>query len=125
MSTYFSPGCKDEKAHVCDSCEVDDGRESLYWEKQNFDLCLECLKKLCVDHLNLKKFSSSVKVVRARISEELRNKVFERDGRKCVLCGSGEKLCVDHIHPFSLGGKTEESNFQTLCKSCNSKKGNR
>lgn len=125
MSTCYSPGCKDEKAHVCNTCEIDDGRPTLYWKKQDFDLCYECLQKLCVDHLDVREFSGSVRVVRARITEELRNKILERDGHKCVLCQGVKKLSIDHKNPFSFGGKTEEENLQTLCKSCNSKKGNR
>ena len=32
---------------------------------------------------------------------------------------------VDHIHPKSLGGKDDLSNYQALCYSCNSCKGNK
>lgn len=32
-------------------------------------------------------------------------------------------LELDHIHPYSLGGKFEVSNLQTLCNSCNARKG--
>lgn len=60
---------------------------------------------------------------RIGISEELRNRVYERDGHKCVKCESTEHLSVDHIHPWSKGGKTEFDNLQTLCRICNSRKG--
>jgi hypothetical protein len=59
---------------------------------------------------------------RIGIPETLRNSVYDRDGRKCVKCGATEDLCLDHKHPFSKGGKTEESNLQTMCRTCNSKK---
>jgi 5-methylcytosine-specific restriction endonuclease McrA len=62
-------------------------------------------------------------VYRLPISEQLRNEVYDRDGRRCAECGSTENLVIDHIYPFSKGGKTELDNLQTLCKSCNSKKG--
>lgn len=61
---------------------------------------------------------------------KLRLKVFQRDSYKCVLCGaspainSNIQLHVDHIHPFSRGGKTEIKNLQTLCQNCNWGKGN-
>lgn len=55
----------------------------------------------------------------------LRFLVLKRDDFKCVGCGRspsnepGLILHVDHIQPFSKGGKTEEKNLQTLCKDCN------
>ena len=52
----------------------------------------------------------------------VREAVFKRDGYKCKFCGSEKDLTVDHIIPVENGGKDEFSNFQTLCKSCNSSK---
>ncbi|MHB9025879.1 MAG: homing endonuclease associated repeat-containing protein [Armatimonadota bacterium] len=55
----------------------------------------------------------------------LRFRVMQRDRFKCILCGRspaneiGVELHVDHIHPFSKGGKTTAENLQTLCKECN------
>jgi len=56
---------------------------------------------------------------------DYRQIVFERDGYKCVKCGDDENLTADHIIPISKGGKTNMENLRTLCKSCNSSKGNR
>jgi hypothetical protein len=53
----------------------------------------------------------------------LREMIFERDGRKCLKCGGTEFLSVDHIVPVFRGGTNEPSNLQTLCISCNCKKG--
>jgi hypothetical protein len=60
---------------------------------------------------------------RKHIPLELRRRVYERDGWKCMRCGTGNHLSLDHIIPYSLGGNDEESNLQTLCRSCNSRKG--
>lgn len=55
----------------------------------------------------------------------LRFKVMHRDHFKCVLCGNnppaspGLILHVDHILPWSKGGKTEIDNLRTLCADCN------
>lgn len=57
------------------------------------------------------------------IPASIRKTVFERDAYRCVECGGWRDLTLDHIHPESLGGPTEESNLQTMCRSCNSKKG--
>lgn len=71
-------------------------------------------------------WDSIKRVERAKVSKELRQEIFERDGYTCVNCGSTEKesLEIDHIMPISKGGKTEPSNLQTLCRNCNIRKGN-
>ena len=56
---------------------------------------------------------------------ELRALVFARDDFKCVSCGASSHLCVDHVVPVVKGGSNDEGNLQTLCRSCNSKKGGR
>lgn len=71
-------------------------------------------------------WNSIERVERAKVSNELRQEIFERDGYTCVNCGSTEKesLEIDHIMPISKGGKTEPDNLQTLCHDCNIRKGN-
>jgi hypothetical protein len=51
--------------------------------------------------------------------------VWDRDDWLCVVCGTHRNLTVDHIVPVSKGGSDELDNLQTMCKSCNSRKGNR
>lgn len=41
------------------------------------------------------------------------------------LCGSTEKLCIDHIFPVSRGGFTVLNNLQVLCEKCNLRKNNK
>ncbi len=60
-----------------------------------------------------------------KIRASRRRKVFERDAYRCRHCGSWEHLSVDHIHPEALGGSDDLDNLQTLCHSCNSRKGTR
>ena len=62
---------------------------------------------------------------RPAISDKVRTLVYARDQGRCCHCGSAEALSVDHIVPWSKGGSHDESNFQTLCRRCNSKKGAR
>ena len=129
----YSPGAtkNSDYYHICDYCELDDGRPVLVWEPLparigHFALCYECLRKLDLQYNHpLVLGEPQIIVSRLVISETLRNKVFARDGYKCLKCGSTEDLQLDHIIPFSEGGTTEEENLQTLCKLCNLKKGNK
>ena len=57
-----------------------------------------------------------------RITQAVMDKVWNRDGGKCVECGSNEKLEFDHIIPFSKGGANTYRNIQLLCEKCNRSK---
>lgn len=120
MSTYLDYGCNNDKAHICDCCGMDDGRPTLYWQFKDFDLCHDCILNLCKTYGEFTK--PIVTVSRMTISEETRNKIYKRDNYQCKKCNSKNNLTIDHIFPFIKGGITEESNLQTLCKSCNSSK---
>jgi hypothetical protein len=63
------------------------------------------------------------KLHKDRVPQVLRTAVMERDLYRCRQCGTHLDLTVDHVHPESLGGETVLENLQTLCRSCNSKKG--
>ncbi len=73
-----------------------------------------------------------IKIGNARaIPLSLRLKILNRDNFRCVFCGKspatdiGTKLHIDHIVPFSKGGKSTLENLQTLCEECNLGKSNR
>ena len=57
-----------------------------------------------------------------RIPDRFRTAVLVRDGARCRKCRTVLHLEIDHIIPVSKGGKTEESNLQTLCRRCNRRK---
>ena len=63
-------------------------------------------------------------------SLRLRWRVLQRDRFTCCACGAspaltlGIELHVDHVVPWSKGGKTLFENLQTLCSTCNLGKSN-
>jgi hypothetical protein len=63
------------------------------------------------------------------IAEEdrpLRERIFARDGYRCVYCGEtfpGERLSLDHVQPRMRGGDNSPGNLVTACQPCNTRKG--
>ena len=59
------------------------------------------------------------------ISDKLRYQVLKRDHFKCCACGASPakdpavELHIDHMIPWSKGGKTTLENLQTLCSKGN------
>ena len=51
--------------------------------------------------------------------------VLNRLDGKCAECGTSEDITKDHIIPIKRGGTDHISNIQPLCRSCNSKKGDK
>ncbi|MDE3025990.1 MAG: HNH endonuclease, partial [Acidobacteriota bacterium] len=54
-----------------------------------------------------------------------RRALFARDGWRCVYCGSGGRLTLDHVIPRSRGGDSSWENVVTACAPCNLRKGDR
>ena len=85
------------------------------------------MQKQIVVHKNTipKKNNKSDKIIQKksrRISQDVKDKVWNRDGGKCVECGSNENLEFDHIIPHSKGGANTYRNIQLLCEPCNRSK---
>ena len=45
-----------------------------------------------------------------------------RDANRCVVCGSREKLEVDHMRALMNGGDNRINNLSTLCDPCHTEK---
>lgn len=54
---------------------------------------------------------------------QFREKVYARDGFKCVLCNSKKRLNAHHLNGWSwcISGRYEPSNAVTLCSMCHNK----
>jgi hypothetical protein len=56
------------------------------------------------------------------IPRDVRQRVWQRYGGRCVQCGAGDYLEFDHIIPVAKGGSNTELNVQLLCRRCNNTK---
>jgi HNH endonuclease len=61
---------------------------------------------------------------RPGIAKRLRRVVYAADGYACAFCRSSGDLQLDHMRPWSLGGRTSFFNSMTLCGQCNRVKSN-
>ena len=57
-----------------------------------------------------------------RVSLTTKNKVKERDGDCCLVCGSTQSLEVDHRIALMNGGDNSMENLGTLCEECHDAK---
>ena len=89
---------------------------------------IESLIQYIVDQI---RHRQTVAFQRSLMTARLREQIKARDGYRCKNCGVSINdephllLEVDHIIPVARGGKTEESNLQTLCWKCNRTKSNK
>ncbi len=56
------------------------------------------------------------------IPSSVKQRVWRRDGGRCVRCCASTDLEFDHVIPVSKGGSSTENNLQILCARCNRNK---
>ena len=96
-----------------------------YFNIEEVENLIERVNDKTNNRFNDKAIWDSISTVeRAKVTNKLRLAIYERDDYCCVKCGSETDLEIDHIVPISKGGKSELSNLQTLCRSCNKQKSN-
>lgn len=54
------------------------------------------------------------------IPQKVKERVWERDGRKCIICGNRYAMPNSHFIRRSQGGLGIEENIVTMCKRCHS-----
>lgn len=59
------------------------------------------------------------KTERSRNAGSLKKQVYQRDEKKCTICGSTHNLQYDHRQPKALGGENVVENLRLLCFACN------
>jgi 5-methylcytosine-specific restriction endonuclease McrA len=115
-SLLFPPPseCRACGERVWDYESLSPNKRSATWK------CGYCRKMIVVREDDVRR--RAVSVNREPIPKEVQREVWQRDGGKCVVCGSQERLEFDHIIPHSKGGANTARNLQLLCEDCNRKK---
>lgn len=112
----------DGRCRLCKRKFITQGR----WHR--LGICTDCAEDIAeaIGALSvLPSGSRERRKAKADIPERMRWAVFKRDGFRCRHCGAQEMLRADHVEPESEGGPTTIENLQTLCHSCNARKGPR
>lgn len=130
-------GCKKARttSHLCKSCSL-----KATWDKKGrvrtlYDICQECGedkprndRHLCLSCAGIKRmigqFGTEDKEYPMGWCDTLKERIRDRDGHKCQLCGktrkeNGRKLDVHHIDEDKHN--LEPSNLVALCASCHGK----
>ena len=57
------------------------------------------------------------------VSKYKRQRILDRDGEKCRVCGTETgPFEIDHVVPVSEGGHSDDDNLRVLCQSCNGRR---
>ncbi|WP_228287606.1 HNH endonuclease [Acinetobacter pittii] len=130
---------------VCDLCKKEVSFAPNKFGVDDMVFCLGCIRQIAFgyfEHIDCRyqaeyqqaQFKAEMEYQAAmnpnqykkkKIGQSLRMQVYERDGFKCITCGTQKNLTLDHIKPEVLGGDSTIENLQTMCKTCNSRKGAR
>ena len=86
----------------------------------------DTFRQLLVLHLELGNRSLENRTpIRRTFSQEEALAIFAHDGFCCVYCFANEgPFMVDHVIPWSKGGRSERANLVTACERCNLIKSN-
>jgi len=111
----------DEKLTDREVIEIHEIRNEIIEKERKKQLRSDIKNQLIEDGLIFNKRKSG-ETKRESVPQEVADRIWNRDGGRCVKCGSNEKLEFDHIIPFSKGGSNTYRNLQLLCEKCNREK---
>jgi|SRR3982751_3452862 len=127
MGYFICHKCKNKVSDMAPRIRIDD-----------IEVCVNCMPEIIINYAKMPGVGGIQPFIlqavlnecfdrkrRIAIPRKTIQKVFSKYKRECTICGSTEKLEIDHIHPYSKGGTNDISNLQVLCKSCNIKKSNK
>ena len=99
-------------------------KHATFYSKDIKDIMTKLNQKRGSFYLNNDIWQSICRVERGKVTNKMRFAIYERDHYRCRECGRmTNDLEIDHIIPIAKGGKSTFDNLQTLCHSCNYKKG--
>lgn len=104
--------------------EIVDIKREIFHFEQICDILNRIENKTGTFYYDKEVWEAICRVERGKVKNELRFKIYKRDGNRCLKCGRSDNLEIDHIIPIAKGGKSTPNNLQTLCKECNLKKAN-
>ena len=103
----------DNPYFICIDCFKLSKRKSEFSQR-----CLECTIKHRKLMKQVHKERYAKKLLQSKVPNGMTPKTYKKKHPACEMCGYKGQLTVDHIIPIAQGGKSVESNYQTLCKKC-------
>lgn len=102
------------------------------WKVNNPDKVNENAKKWMKAHPEVRAKNENIRRTRitkagGKFTAEQINDMYRAQEGKCNICRNDlhNAFCRDHILPVKLGGTSDISNIQLLCRPCNSRKGSK
>lgn len=115
---YCSFSCRQKYRFVLEQWDM-----NRLWSKSNTPEVNAKKARKLHENWKYKPNREEVKFRRRPETNEFKRIVFDRDGHKCVICGSTKSLVADHIVPYceSKDLRYVPENGRTLCTPCHRK----
>lgn len=134
-------GFSEIAVYICDDCGNDISEMHPHYDnKNNVHICTNCIQEIfeeflqinsmglfVLDEIKHRLYKNKRKVRSCYLPKQIRQEILRKYKFTCQnnTCNAKENLTIDHIIPVSKGGTDAIENLTILCKSCNSRKGNK